>query len=132
MVCVLCVDSDSSDWSSSDEEGEVRVPRPSAHMSLQAKWEWLTQQENTSASDHTPPRRSGPPPVAPKPKFLKNVAHGVVPMEPPVTFEEVSVCTIHSLHYCSLCLSSYLNNLLLLISISQDQHGIKTFIVSPL
>ena len=106
MVCVLCVDSDSSDWSSSDEEGEVRVPRPSAHMSLQAKWEWLTQQENTSASDHTPPRRSGPPPVAPKPKFLKNVAHGVVPMEPPVTFEEVSVCTIHSLHYCSLCLSS--------------------------
>ena len=47
MVCVLCVDSDSSDWSSSDEEGEVRVPRPSADMSLQAKWEWLTQQENS-------------------------------------------------------------------------------------
>lgn len=102
----LRVDSDSSDWSSSDEEGEGGVPRPSAHMSLQAKWEWLSQQENTSASlDHTPPRRPGPPPVAPKPKFLKNTTHDVIPiMEAPVTFEEVSMLasSYMLLHYCYL------------------------------
>ena len=101
---VLCVvDSDSSDWSSSDEEGEGGVPRPSAHMSLQAKWEWLSQQENTSASlDSTPPRRPGPPPVAPKPKFLKNTTHEV---EAPVTFDEVSVLQLSTCHPLLLSLS---------------------------
>ena len=102
-VCVcVCVyvftakDDDSSDWTSSDDdddEGEDSMPRPSAHVSLQAKWEWLSQQDQSpalAASDHTPPRKSAPPPVAPKPKlYSRNVTHDIVSAELPVTFEQV-------------------------------------------
>lgn len=97
----LVEESSSSDWSSSDNEEEGNELRPSAHMNLRSKFEWLsTQQEDTPPIETTPfaetmpiidttPTKKKPPPVAPKPKLFRRVLSNEVTSEGPVSFDEV-------------------------------------------
>ena len=95
--------SDSSEWSSSDEEEEEEekkedegIPRPSAHMNLQSKWEWLSQKQEQPIPQATPPNigtapvKIQPPPVAPKPKYLRRISE-LVSNEPAISFDQVNI-----------------------------------------
>ena len=99
--------SDSSEWSSSEEEEEEEekkedegIPRPSAHMNLQSKWEWLSQKQEQPIPQAigtippnigtTPVKKILPPPVAPKPKFLRRISELVL-NEPGISFDQVNI-----------------------------------------
>lgn len=96
-------DDDSSDWSSSDDEsgrddvdGDPSL-RPTPHMNLRSKWEWLSsQQQKPPTPPTTVPPQSGrqrPPPIAPKPKFLKQKSVPGNISESPITFDQVYIQT---------------------------------------
>lgn len=94
-------DNDSSDeWSSSEDEAGDSSLRPSAHMNLRSKFEWLSSQQSEPSPQKTLfsvpsqhdeckiPSRKCPPPIAPKPKALQKASLNIQ-QEGPVSFEEV-------------------------------------------
>ena len=84
--------SDSSDWSSSEEDDDHENSlRPSAHMNLRSKFEWLSQQQTSSLEETstTTSSKKPPPPVAPKPKVKRFTSGETIQAEPPISFDQV-------------------------------------------
>lgn len=107
-------DESDSDWSSSegeeDDSGDGDMLRPTAHMNLLSKFEWLSSQNATPTQQQAPPTtlphdesseqalpvpsevvgRKAPPPIAPKPKsLLRRSVSADIKGEGPVSFDEV-------------------------------------------
>ena len=74
-----------------DGGGNSTAFRPTSHMNLQSKWEWLSQQKGEPPSS-TSHKKQRPPPIAPKPKLLSKMSHTVY--ESPVSFDEVGVAKL--------------------------------------
>ncbi|XP_003383424.1 PREDICTED: titin-like [Amphimedon queenslandica] len=105
-------DDDDDDWSTSDEEGEDREEsvdgdslRPTAHMNLRSKFEWLSAQNVAPSTQQSLPTlhpelpqapppaisdtgRRVPPPIAPKPKLFRTISSDIKG-EGPISFDEV-------------------------------------------
>ena len=104
---------DDDDWSTSDEEGEGReetdggdMLRPTAHMNLRSKFEWLSAQNTSPSSQQSLPTlhpevpqatptisdtgRRVPPPIAPKPKLHRTISADIKG-EGPISFDEVKI-----------------------------------------
>lgn len=113
MTSSIDDESDDDDWSTSDEEGENREEsddgdslRPTAHMNLRSKFEWLSAQNSTPSTQQSLPGpalqselpqappiisdagRRVPPPIAPKPKLFRTISADIKG-EGPISFDEV-------------------------------------------
>ena len=93
-VHVAAIEDDSnSEWSSSGESSDEEQDqlRPSVHMNIRSKFEWLSIQQQPNADIAVPPPvKKLPPPIAPKPKLFKRTSNNeLVKSEAPISFDEV-------------------------------------------
>ena len=76
-----------------DEESDGNDLRPSAHMNLRSKFEWLSSQQQQTPSpivETVSNTKKLPPPVAPKPRLFRRISSSeVVQSEGPISFDQV-------------------------------------------